>query len=216
MRTNVLIKSSPKGRQCVCGWLSSVTVCSFVSPSQELSSSTPAWLCWVSSSSTAACRRPKPGVWRRSKRCSKTSSVPAAPPIRTRDGRSNTSESKVQTTIYRTTTHLTWTRECFSLASVITETCRVSCDIFLFFFVCVWAEEPLVTLATRFRITVCLYQKLSEVHFQFRNPKSTTSQGHVSLFSELRVNWCQIWGQTCFSRPLNLQPCATNISITKG
>lgn len=108
-------------RRCVpwvCGLPSSVTVSSFASSLQECSSCTPAWLCWVSSSSMAACRRPKPAVWRRSKRCSKTSSVPVAPPIRTRDGRSNISESKVQTTIYRTTTHLTWTREGLTVVTV--------------------------------------------------------------------------------------------------
>lgn len=129
-----------------------MTECSFVLSSQEPSSSTPAWLCWVSSSSMAACQRPKPGAWRRSKRCSKTSSVPAAPLIRTRGGRSNTSGSKVQTTIYRTTTHLTWTRESLSVgnlplgvsfASVITETCRAVGSVIFFFFFGVRAEEPL-------------------------------------------------------------------------
>jgi len=92
-----------------CGRPASVTSCSVISPPQELSSSTPAWRCWVSSSSTAACRRPKRAAWRRSRRCSKTSSAPAAPPTRTRGGRWNTSGSKGQTTIYRTTTRLTWT-----------------------------------------------------------------------------------------------------------
>lgn len=86
---------------------------SLVSPLQGRSSSTPAWPCWVSSSSTAACRRPRPGVWRRSRPSLKTNSAPAAPRIRTRGGRWNTSESKVPTTTYRTTTHPMWTRDGF-------------------------------------------------------------------------------------------------------
>lgn len=86
---------------------------SLVSPLQGHSSSTPAWPCWVSSSSTAACQRPRPGVWRRSRPSLKTNSAPAAPRIQTRGDRWNTSESKVPTTTYRTTTHPMWTRDRF-------------------------------------------------------------------------------------------------------
>lgn len=67
MRRSKLVyeKRQEKPKQCVtcvCGWQSLVTEFSFVWSFQERSSSTPAWLCWVSSSSMAACRRPKPGV----------------------------------------------------------------------------------------------------------------------------------------------------------
>lgn len=85
----------------------SVSLCCL---SQGLSSSTPAWPSWVFSSFTAACRRPKAGVWRRSRLCSKTSFAPAAPPMQTRGGRSSTSGSKGRTTTYRTTTRPMWTR----------------------------------------------------------------------------------------------------------
>ncbi|KAK5605596.1 hypothetical protein CRENBAI_009553, partial [Crenichthys baileyi] len=75
----------------------------------ELSSCTPAWHCWVSSSSMAACQKPKPGAWRRLRRCLKTSSAHAAPLTQTRGGRSSTSASKVRITICRTTTRQMWT-----------------------------------------------------------------------------------------------------------
>lgn len=78
---------------------------------QVLSSSTPAWPCWVSSSFTAACQRPKPGAWRRSKRSSRTSFAPAAPQIQTKGARWNTSASRAQTTTCQTTTHPMWTRD---------------------------------------------------------------------------------------------------------
>lgn len=85
-------------------------LCSFCS-CQEFSSCTPAWLCWVSSSSTAACPKPKLAAWRRSRLCLRISFAPAVLPIQTRDGRWSTSASRAQTTIYRTTTPQTWIRE---------------------------------------------------------------------------------------------------------
>ncbi|XP_077400035.1 proton myo-inositol cotransporter-like isoform X2 [Vanacampus margaritifer] len=74
------------------------------------SSSTAAWPSWASSSSTAACPRPKLGAWRRSRRSSRTNCARAARPTRTRGGRWSTSGSRGQTTICRTTTHPTLIR----------------------------------------------------------------------------------------------------------
>lgn len=120
---------------------------------QECSSFTPAWLCWASSSSTAACRRPKPGVWRRLKHCLKTNFVPVAPRIQTRDGRLNTSESKVQTTIYQTTMHLMWIRESVLFDNLSGRLLRF-CDnwnmpsawVCSYFIVSIWDEELMFAL----------------------------------------------------------------------
>lgn len=99
----------------------------FVFFSQEPSSSTPVWPCWASSSSTVVCRRPKAGVWRKSRLCLKTSCAPAAPQIQTKGGRSSTFESKVQTTTCRTMTHLTWTNQSSGVGHFTLLECFVRC-----------------------------------------------------------------------------------------
>lgn len=134
---------------------------SLVSPPQGRSSSTPAWPCWVSSLSTAACRRPRPGVWRRSRPSLKTNSAPAAPQIQTRGGRWNTSESKVPTTTYRTTTHPMWTRDGFDpLSSWV--------GFFWVFILNVWAKVALISFVRVTNISDLTFQiqESEKLHYQ--------------------------------------------------
>ena len=202
MRTSsYLLKVTKLSKSCtVCLWVAVLgdSVLLF-RPSQEHFSSTPAWHCLVSSSATAACRRPKAAVWRRSKHCLKTSSAPAVLLIQTRVGRSNTSESKVQTTIYRTTTHPTWTRE--SLSGMIVETrSGWVCDIFFF---CVsWGAtgNSRYEVENQFKKPFACISNVSEFSFNsvssgIQKSKMTLSQlvRVCLLFSELRVNWRQSW-----------------------